>query len=78
MSDLRDNMLAEAKSKKTMMDLFLKNGIRLSGRILDFDEESVLISSPKVEPGILIERSATATYQPSAPKGERNDRNERN
>ena len=67
MARLRTEKLSKAKQDQTLVDVFLHNGIRLTGKIIDFDEESVLISSPKpgLEEGILIERPSIATFQRS-------------
>jgi RNA chaperone Hfq len=74
-TNLRNTKLEHAKNAKYEIDVFLTNGIRLSGRVLAFDDESILITSAKadLEEGILIERHATSTIQKSVKRD--NERN---
>lgn len=75
LTNLRNTKLEQAKISKSEIDVFLTNGIRLSGRVLEYDDDSILITSAKadLEEGILIERHATSTIQKSVKRD--NERN---
>jgi sRNA-binding regulator protein Hfq len=62
---LMNKKLEQHFKSGTEIDVYLKNGIRLCGRIMEYDEDSIVISSAKIglEDGILIARGALATVQ---------------
>jgi sRNA-binding regulator protein Hfq len=47
----------------TVADVYMANGIRLTGIIKDFDEEAIELSSDKVKGGITIRRQNVSTVQ---------------
>jgi RNA chaperone Hfq len=61
---LTDRTLQEYKVQQTVASVFLVSGIKISGQVLDFDQESVMISSERSSKGVLVMRSAITTIMP--------------
>lgn len=67
MSKLRENFLAENKGK--WIKLIFGSGYQLNGKLVDFDEEMIKIStraySPNATQNVLVPFTAISTYVPS-------------
>jgi len=46
MSELQQRFLSELKQKQALTAIYLKNGIKLKGRIAGFDEDVIYIQEP--------------------------------
>jgi sRNA-binding regulator protein Hfq len=54
-------MLQKLQDNGTVSAVFLKNGIRLIGKIIRFDSEDIHITSPSDQLGMSVSRDAIAT-----------------
>lgn len=64
MSDtLMNKELAAFKEKATELAIYLQNGIKLTGKVIEFDDQTLKITSRTPSAPMLIERSCVATVQ---------------
>lgn len=61
---LQEAFLHELKSKKLFVNIFLANGIKLNGRISDYDSYTIAIVGEKHKP-ILVYKNSIASIAPS-------------
>jgi RNA chaperone Hfq len=62
-----NTMLDNLRKRDQIAALFLTNGIRITGRVKDYDQESILIMGPNEVPSV-VQRSAISTVQKNMPK----------
>jgi sRNA-binding regulator protein Hfq len=62
-----NTMLDNLRKRDQVAALFLTNGIRITGRVKEFDHESILIIGPNDVPSV-VQRSALSTVQKNMPK----------
>jgi RNA chaperone Hfq len=58
---LNDKMLRQFKDSKLEVSVYLANGIKLSGHIVEFDRETLILTSVAGPEGVSITRSNIAT-----------------
>lgn len=61
-----DSGLKQLQDQKKPACIHLKNGVKLTGLVLDFDQESIHLASSN-EFGVIIDRSAVSSLQPRSP-----------
>jgi sRNA-binding regulator protein Hfq len=59
---LMNQELSEFKDSQAEIAIYLQNGIRLTGKIVEFDDGSIKITGKSVP--VIIERGSIATVQP--------------
>lgn len=58
---LSDRMLDVFKEKNQELAVYLANGIKLSGRIIEYDKDTLILTSSTGPEGVTISRSSIAT-----------------
>lgn len=64
---LRQTKLQQYKTGKDLSAIYLKNGIKIIGKVVDFDEEVILIDKG-TEGDMMINMSAYATIRRATPE----------
>lgn len=58
---LNDKMLGAFKAQNLEVSVYLANGIKLSGKIIEFDKDSLVLTSDAGPEGVTITRANIAT-----------------
>jgi RNA chaperone Hfq len=61
LTPLIDKMLKKFQDKNLEVSVYLANGIKISGRIIEFDPNTLILSSDAGPEGVSITRSSIAT-----------------
>ena len=69
---LRADLLKKLKEKGDEAAVYLTNGVKLTGKVVDFDHEGVLLSGNNKPNGMFVSFNATATITNNDTNGGRN------